>query len=201
MATGSDRRVRKTRRALHEALIELIIEKGYEAVTVQDIIDRADVVRSTFYAHYTDKQDLLRWGIQDLQAALRQACTTSAAEAPRLFGFSLELFRHTHPQRRLFRALVGRRGGATLVLPWFAQMITDLVREELTGLPPRQHNAVVPLDVVVQFVTGAYMSLLTGWLDTESEHSPQEMDRMFRALAMPAVVAALNLPDPIAADH
>jgi AcrR family transcriptional regulator len=191
MAVGSDRRVRKTRRALHGALLELIIEKGYEAVTVQDIIDRADVVRSTFYAHFTDKQDLLRGGIQDLQAGLRQACTTPAGEQPQLFGFSREFFRHASAHRRLFRALVGRRGGATLVLPWFTQMIADLVREELTALSPRQHSNAVPLDVVVQFVTGACMSLLTWWLDAEAGPSPQEMDRMFRELAIPAVVAAL----------
>jgi len=50
----SDRRIGRTRRLMHEALMALIVEKGYEAVTVQDILDRADVGRSTFYAHYRD---------------------------------------------------------------------------------------------------------------------------------------------------
>lgn len=78
-------------------------------------------------------------------------------------------------------------------------MIADLVREELTALTPRPHSTAVPLDVVVQVVTGACMSLLTWWLDTDAGPSPQEMDRMFRELATPAVVAALNPPGPLPA--
>ena len=59
---GRDRRVRKTRKALRDALVELTLEKGYAAVTVGDIADRADVGRTTFYAHFTDKEDLLLGG-------------------------------------------------------------------------------------------------------------------------------------------
>ena len=62
-----DRRVGKTRKALKEALTDLILEKGYEAVTVQDVIDRADVGRSTFYAHFVDKDDLLMAILADLE--------------------------------------------------------------------------------------------------------------------------------------
>ena len=58
----TDRRVRRTRRALHDALLTLMTEKSYDAVTVQDIIDRADVGRSTFYSHFTDKRYLLDFG-------------------------------------------------------------------------------------------------------------------------------------------
>src|SRR6202012_5392571 len=64
-----DRRVRRTRDLLHRALLDLIAEKGYPHITVQDILDRADVGRSTFYTHYRDKEDLLRSGIADFNAA------------------------------------------------------------------------------------------------------------------------------------
>ncbi|WP_412537769.1 helix-turn-helix domain-containing protein [Longispora sp. K20-0274] len=76
---STDRRVRRTRLALRHALVELMVDKGYDAVTVQDIIDRADVGRSTFYAHFTDKEHLFRSGIQDLQAELRKACAGAPA--------------------------------------------------------------------------------------------------------------------------
>ena len=62
-----DRRISKTRRALKKALTELILELGYEDVTVQDVIDRADVGRSTFYAHFVDKDDLLMAILAELQ--------------------------------------------------------------------------------------------------------------------------------------
>src|SRR5215467_5251306 len=65
-----DRRIQRTRDVLHQALISLMIEKGYEVITVQDIIDRANVGRSTFYAHYVSKQDLLRAGLKHLKDQL-----------------------------------------------------------------------------------------------------------------------------------
>src|SRR5258707_301232 len=64
----ADRRVRRTRRALREALVALIVERGYEKVTVQDVLDRADIGRSTFYAHYRDKDDLFGSCFDDLRA-------------------------------------------------------------------------------------------------------------------------------------
>lgn len=75
---NTDRRVRRTRRALHDALLTLMTEKSFDAVTVQDIIDRADVGRSTFYSHFTDKRDLLDSGFEDLNPAARStSCSLS----------------------------------------------------------------------------------------------------------------------------
>jgi len=65
-----DRRVQRTRQLLNEALMSLIVEKGYEAITVQDIIDRANLGRSTFYAHYQDKEDLLLSGMEKIVHSL-----------------------------------------------------------------------------------------------------------------------------------
>ncbi len=79
MSTAStDRRVRRTRELLRSALLSLIQEKGYDRITVQDILDRADIGRSTFYAHYRDKDDLFRAGFEDIRAAL--AAERDAAE-------------------------------------------------------------------------------------------------------------------------
>ena len=68
-----DRRVARTRRTLHEALIRLIMRKGYDALTVQEIIDEADIGRATFYAHYRGKDDLLRGGFERLRGELKAA--------------------------------------------------------------------------------------------------------------------------------
>jgi len=183
-----DRRIRRTRAALQAALIDLMTEKGYDAVTVQDIIDRADVGRSTFYAHFTDKEDLLVSGIENLRPQV--AGESSASGERELFAFSLELFRHVRGQRRLYRALVGRRGGA-VVLRWFTKMVSDLIREDLDKLPPR-NGSEIPLDVTVQFVAGAYMSVLTWWVDSGATYTPEEMDDMFRALATGGVATGTH---------
>src|SRR3989337_392751 len=98
MAEAIDRRAARTRKALHGALMSLILRQGYEATTIQDIIDEADVGRSTFYDHYTGKEDLLRKGFQTMRRELAEAQrvargrSDSGHDEP--FGFSLALFQN-----------------------------------------------------------------------------------------------------------
>src|SRR5262245_47432298 len=68
-----DRRVQRTRRLLHDALMSCILEKKYELISVQDILDRADIGRSTFYTHFQDKDDLLLSGFENLKGLLHGA--------------------------------------------------------------------------------------------------------------------------------
>src|SRR5215467_10760821 len=104
-----DRRVARSRRALKEALTDLILEKGYEAVTVQDVIDRADVGRSTFYAHFVDKDDLLMAILADLEVPGPDSSQWTADDPA--FGWTLELFRHFGSGKRLFKAVAGGQSG------------------------------------------------------------------------------------------
>src|SRR5713226_5632016 len=115
-ARAGDRRVQRTRQLLQGALLSLIREKGFEALSVQDIIDRANVGRATFYAHFDNKEDLLVSGFDGLRAALkelqRQAHMRTASSDERLFAFSHEMFAHIAEYRKVFRAMVGKRSGA-----------------------------------------------------------------------------------------
>src|SRR5215469_3915992 len=114
-----DRRIQRTHDVLHQALMSLIIEKGYEVITVQDIIDRANVGRSTFYTHYVGKQDLLRAGLKHLKDQLiahqRSALATKRKTNEGVFGFSLPLFEHVHSYRTVYHAIVGRQSGAIVI--------------------------------------------------------------------------------------
>src|SRR4030095_3323460 len=105
-----DRRIQRTRDLLHQALISLMIEKGYEVITVQDIIDRANVGRSTFYAHYVGKQDLLLSGLKNLSkhmlAHQRAALAKEGSFREKGFGFSLAFFEHVHSHRDVYQ--IGR---------------------------------------------------------------------------------------------
>ena len=80
MEGSMDRRSARTRRALHEALISLILRKGYDGITIQEIIDEADIGRATFYAHYRGKEDLLRGGFEALRAELKAARRTASSK-------------------------------------------------------------------------------------------------------------------------
>ncbi len=137
-AKAEDRRIQRTRALLLSALLDLIVERGYEDVSVQDIVDRANVGRSTFYKHFLDKRELLLSGVDGLQELLTQQRaaldTSEAARAP-LLGFSLPLFQHVQSNLRFCRALLGPRSGA-IVEPRVQRILADLVQEELAACVP-----------------------------------------------------------------
>jgi AcrR family transcriptional regulator len=183
-----DRRVRRTRAAIQHALLNLMLEKGYDAVTVTDIIDRADVGRSTFYSHFTDKRDVLDDSLDGLGEFLRTH--RDAAGDGQLFGFSLAMFEHVHEQRALLRALLGRSGGA-VVHHRVDHLLTGLVREELAALGTDRQPA-VSIDLVVAGVVGAYLALIARWLDENETHTPRQLDAAFRRLVLPGVNAIIG---------
>ena len=133
-ARAVDRRVQRTQQLLRAALMSLIQEKGFESLSVQDIIDRANVGRATFYAHFDGKEDLLASGIEGLRASLRerqrQALAAATGADDRLFAFSHELFVHANEHRTIFRAMIGKRSGA-VIQQLLQKMLVDLVRDEV----------------------------------------------------------------------
>jgi AcrR family transcriptional regulator len=195
-ARAADRRVQRTRASLLIALLDLIVEKGYEEVTVQDIADRANVGRSTFYTHFLDKRELLLSGVEELHGFLAQqraALDGSAAASVRLLRYSLPLFQHIQRNFRVCRVLLGSHSGA-IGEPHVRRILTDLVRHEIAASVPPSVTPTIPLDVVVHYTVSAFVGLLTWWTDQQLPCSPEEIDRQFRALTMPGIVAALELP-------
>ena len=193
MATTPDRRVRRTRKALQDALLALMIDKGYEAISVQDIIDRADVGRSTFYTHYTDKDHLLQESLADLRSIVGQS-ETPPHSGRRILSFSLDLFRHMHEQEQLVRALFSKPGRAP-VLRQIETVLADVIRADLPEQPEGQDAAgTVPREALVRYVVGVYLSLLEWWLTTDPPSTPEELDQIFRALVIPGIRAATRRP-------
>jgi AcrR family transcriptional regulator len=188
-----DRRVARTRATLQDALISLILEKGYDAVTVEDICATANVGRSTFYSHFSGKDDLKRSGLEDLHRQLlhrqREAHTIPAESGHHRFGFSLSLFEHAREHRELYRALAGGRGSA-VSLASIRKMLADLVRGELAASAKAGSIDSIPREIVVQYVVGAYLAVLTWWLDGGAKLPPQRIDEVFRRLATEGIPSA-----------
>jgi AcrR family transcriptional regulator len=190
-AGRSDRRIGKTRRALKEALTDLILEKGYEAVTVQDIIDRADIGRSTFYAHFVDKDDLLLAILVDLQVPGPDTSSRHGDEPA--FGWTLELFRHFGSGRRLFKAVAGSQSG-TLARLEMTRWLEDLARAELSRLRAARRLDAARLETVVRFLVGTFIGFMDWWVREENEQlSAETVDHAFRSLVMPGIANVLDL--------
>jgi AcrR family transcriptional regulator len=187
-----DRRVARTQATLHHALISLILQKEYDAITIEEICETANVGRSTFYAHYTGKDDLHRRGIENLRKVLADGrkndpAHSSAAQAHGL-SFSRTFFEHAQERKQLFQALAGSRGGA-LALSTIRQIISDAVREELAAIAGTGSADVIPRELTVQYVVGAFMAVLTWWLDKGAKLPAQRIDTMFQQLALEGITS------------
>jgi AcrR family transcriptional regulator len=183
-AGEEDRRVRKTRRQLREALIALMLERGWDAVSVRDICQRADVGRSTFYVHFADKENLLLSGFDELHRGMEQLRTA----APQSFGFLLPLAEHAAENRRLVEALLGRQSGQRV--HWrFKDMLRLLIEAELgaLGVPP---SAVVP---GAHYIAGGTAELLMGWVEHPKGVSAEQITQVLRRHAL-AVTRSLKKP-------
>lgn len=201
MAAGrEDRRVRRTRRLLRESLLELVAEKGYDRVTVQDVIDRADLSRATFYAHFRDKDDLLVSGLDELIEALRNALAAYVVEGQRAsekaMGTVQALLEHVDAHRWLYRGWVGGRAG-TLVMRQLRHRLTALFRHNFQEIVDSLRlSPPVPLEVTAEFAVGACLSLVWWWLEQDEPVPAEQMTGLLELLTTPAIDAGLGLGSP-----
>lgn len=175
-----DRRVVRTRGLLQDALIALIPEQGYAAVTVDDICQRANVGRSTFYTHYADKDALRSATIEaHLQSIGRRREAASQETDSRLFEFSLPMFEHAHAFRPLHHALLASSGDT--IHDELRERIRRAVREELVD--KRIGDRGMPAEFAIQFIAGAFLAVLAWWVATDMNLSPAQADDLFQRMA------------------
>ncbi len=187
----ADRRVRRSQKLLFDALMELISEKAYESITVSEIVERADVARATFYAHYDDKDALLLSSLDALVETIVEEVKTfsrqdllSGAPHP-----ALVVFEYVQRNPALFRVILNGQGGSLILqrLRFYAAQTAHQATETL-GVTP-----LLPPALIADFIAGAMLSVLTGWLETGMKTPPGEMARMFYNLARPSILGALAL--------
>jgi AcrR family transcriptional regulator len=187
----TDRRIQRTRSLLHEALASLIHEKAYDSIAVKEILDRANVGRSTFYMHFRDKDELLVSGIHDMLSAVQsKRPPASAKRHERIIWFSLPIFEHIHRHRRSGMARMGSRGRAIIhehLQNVLAKLIVDDVGKDLQGR--RKAASQISPDLLVPYVASTFILVLNWWVENESPLPPKEVNDLFRALILPTLAA------------
>lgn len=181
-----DSRVRKTHEALRDALFELMSERGYERLTIQNLLDRAVVGRATFYSHYEGKDVLLATSIDGLRRFLLQSAKASAD--PQL-AFTRVLFEHVFAAQRIFQMTIVPDSEVT-VERLIRAMLRDLVRDDLARLRPRIAKA--SLELGTQFVVGALWSVMVWWLNNPIPLPPAEVNDLFQRLTFPGLAVTLD---------
>jgi AcrR family transcriptional regulator len=198
MAT-TDRRVQRTRELLQEALIQLIGELGYEAITIQDIVDRANIGRTTFYKHYTSKDDLFmschETFVSEFQSGPFYPHPLSREEllSPEVSPTMTSAYRHLAEARaRLYPIFQGKDGPLILrrMRDQSAQEIEANLRAAFINA-----NSTIPLDLMANYLAGAQIALMQWWLEKRRPHTPQNLAETFHRLQRAAIRDAFGLKD------
>ncbi len=177
----SDRRIRKTHRALREALIALITERGWDGFSVQDLCERADVGRSTFYLHFADKEDLLTGGLDEFRREIREQLAALKTPSPP-FAFARAMIEHAWENQQAFRALLGK-GSGQVVLSRFRDLAVELVRDDLDGVNASKQRK----GATTRFLAAGFLDLLAWGLEPGSAAGPQELEQLFQRMARPVL--------------
>jgi len=180
MSDKNDRRSQRTRQLLSAALVELIREKDYKTITVNEIIERANVGRSTFYAHYKDKDDLFLGELDRVIEVLSQRIP-GQDEMP--FFPSLGLFQHVSEEYELYKALVWTPG-IDLLIKHMQKSLTQRVEQ---GLQNSGEEYNIPLPILANFITGSFLTLLKWWLENKKKQTPQQINEMFKKLILSGI--------------
>jgi AcrR family transcriptional regulator len=180
---SEDRRVRRTQQALTHALIALVLEKRYSAITIQNLLDRANVGRSTFYAHYRGKDDLLLRSFERMLERLDD--TLDDGSEPKRVAPVRELFRHVGEFRSFHRSLSQARM-LDRVYQTGTNHLTRAIARRISALPSWANGGVVPAPVVARATAGALFALLRWWLDENAPYTPERMDELYHAMVLPA---------------
>lgn len=175
---ADDLRVRRTRKLLQQALIELTIEKGFAEVTVQDIAERAMVNRATFYRHYLDKYDLLDQYMNDVyeltasQEQLAQAPAQAPMSEPPPLGL-VSMLKHVQAHAAFYRVMLGAKGD-----PAFVQRIQQYIEKRFRSLlrdAPTQKQSGLPLDLRLSYVSHAGVGAIEWWLNAGQSCSAEQV--------------------------
>jgi len=190
---NTDLRVIRTKESIQDALVELIEEKGFEAITVKDITTRAKINRGTFYSHYQDKYDLIAKCeekvmnemadilIKNVPTIIADLGTNSPATTPSTNLISI--FEYLDRNRGFMKAVLGPKGDLSFQTKWKEFMRKTLFESNKSPLV-KHENFLVPAEYFISYVASAHIGVIEKWLNSDRGESPQEMARILSIMTI-----------------
>ncbi|GAP21390.1 TetR/AcrR family transcriptional regulator [Leptolinea tardivitalis] len=197
-STGLDRRIVRTRDAIREALIDLMEEKGFEAISIKDITDRANINRGTFYLHYHDKFDLLDQTeteiIEDMKQILIREDSLGLEEymiSDRPHPIIIALFEYIQARSRMMHAILGLKAN-----PNFQGRLKKAIESNLYFIGFAHHKSendlLVPGEYLISYVAAAHMGVVQAWLNNGCRETPREMAQILSRLSFQGPFKAIR---------
>ena len=209
----TDRRIQRTRQSLHKALLELIEKKGYDSISIEEITERANVARATFYLHYKDKEDLLLEEFREManekvqvlseipfSAWLQSQDEPGEAREKRPAPPLLILFEHIYENSKLYYILL-KSERSSRIIERIRKIATEAIVqfvETKAKTDPIPMHFTVPVEFFAAFFSGALLSTVDWWMEEEMQHTPQEMTHLFQRMFFQGARNAVDLTPPTA---
>jgi AcrR family transcriptional regulator len=188
-----DRRVRRSRRLLSEAILALLQEKPYDAITIQEIAERADLNRATFYLHYGSKDELLAAALEaqfdDLAASMEDTHPLEAEAEIR------SIFEYVGRNHALYKVLLSERGTAYLVYRILDYLTAESTRE-LKAVLPAGFVPAVDLELVSRHFAGSLFALLSWWVLNDRPYPAEQIARDAHRLCVEGVATLVGPQAP-----
>jgi len=175
------RRRLETRKRLIQVAIDLVLEKGYDSITIQEITDRADLGYGTFYLHFKDKEDIVWEGIKEGVVATQDSVARqfSSNFPPQIeyYGY-LNIFQHVLANQELYRVMLGGKGSSILTNRIQELLAADIINHLRSSSAEFLNNFGLPPEVIAQILTGAITRLVLWWVETPNHYTPEQMAGM-----------------------
>lgn len=182
-----DRRVRRTQKALARALIALTLEKGYEAITIRDITDRAEIGYATFFRHYHDKDALLKDVLEVVLDELTSLLLAPMSDTNHALTGSL-IFRYVQDHNEVVHVLLSSRGSSSLV-----RKIIETGTQSVFSQNPPSAGSPIPPEIAANHIVTSTISLIQWWLEHQMPYPPEQMGTIYQELiAGPTYAAAFS---------
>ncbi|MBP0725071.1 TetR/AcrR family transcriptional regulator [Bacillus sp. RG28] len=192
-----DPRVKRTRLLLQEALLSLMSDKEFDAITVQDITKQAGVNRATFYAHYEDKYHMIRQICRDMLQQLVQATkflepSNNVPPEEMAYQSFLHLFEHIEENNYFYKVLLSRKG-STIFINRMYTLLQESYEKAIHYLQPNHLNIKVANDLLTSYITGATMSTIKNWLEKDMPYTPRYIAEQLLYLAKNGIFVAAGI--------
>jgi len=202
----TDRRIQRTRQSLRTALMELIKEKDYDALSIEEITERANVGRTTFYLHYKDKEDLLMeefstilyeraMVLSEIPFSVWLPVSEEDLEKNRSLQPLLLVFEHIQNNSKLYYLLL-QSSNSSKIIERIRKITTDSIvkfveaKKETDPIPLLSE---VPIEFFAAFFSGALISVVSWWISEDMRHSPEEVTNMFRSLLIRGATGMIGI--------
>lgn len=190
----NDLRVKKTRRNLRQAFIALILRKGYDAITIQDIANEAETARVTFYRHYRDKEELLNDCLNQLYEELKARTELVTPDAVSQGTSPVRIFyEHLEEQEQLYHILFSSRGTQTVI----ERLRHHLAQRAMESLQQRSTTQAIPLEIIAYHAASAQIGLGIWWLEHDKPYPAAYMADVALWLSLAGVLRGIGIEQMI----